>query len=755
MKAFVCFILFFQAVLMKVHAQEIDELLSVFNTDSTNLFGLTIQELLNLKITTASKTEQKAGNAPATIVVVTEEQISVRGYQSLLDVLRDLPDFKVDENCSSEGNRITVRGISGQEKFIIMLDGVRISSPTNEVIPVYANYPVNLAEQIEIIYGATSSLYGADAISGIINIITKKNKDNATVIKASSLVGTNGYSSNQIYFNKGFIDNVNVIFSGQFLYDKQNHVQNFYANEKDLSFDTTVYYDGKLNTKFGPIETEKPTYQTPMKGYNFYGAIQFKGFMFSGISTYSQNSSSLGYNTSNALYKKDAFNGRTVNMVNVQYVKKVNEVTFSSLLMGSQYFTNPLTNYQNVYVNLNKGYKYDRGSLLKAEEQIGWDLSDKCNVIIGLTVEQFQSVPRGGDLEKPVDSKSGLSGIYYGSKDYYNPNGIQAQIYVLSYNNTGLYSQVQYIIHPNLKATLGGRFDYNTRFGSTFNPRGGLVFNASKNSTLKLLYNQAYLAPSPYTTYQHYGSFQTADSGKTYTSNYWHLPNPNLKPIKSKNLELSALQFLSSNFSISFNSYLTFLSGLVVRAGDVNNYYNNEFLGYKIKYIETFENQGDQLNYGATVMLNQKIMLKKNYLKSYMALSYVDGKTDYKTTNDELKSVEIENIAPFIFRLGTDLFLNKFTFSIRMIAVGRQRINLFEDNYSPNKRQTISGYQLVNTSLQYNIVKKVTLFLNIDNVLNQRYFNISTGLTTQNSEILRRVPQNPIRFAVGLKLNLK
>lgn len=141
-----------------------------------DLYGLTLEELMNITIVTASKTQQQAGLAPATVMVVTEEQIRMRGYRSLLDVIQDMPDFKVDNNTSGKSrNRFTVRGVEGeQQKFVIMLDGMRISAPTNENIPIMENYPVNLAKQIEIIYGPASALYGADAICGIINIISKR-----------------------------------------------------------------------------------------------------------------------------------------------------------------------------------------------------------------------------------------------------------------------------------------------------------------------------------------------------------------------------------------------------------------------------------------------------------------------------------------------------------------------------------------------------------------------------------------------------
>ena len=112
----------------------------------------------------------------------------------------------------------------------------------------------------------------------------------------------------------------------------------------------------------------------------------------------------------------------------------------------------------------------------------------------------------------------------------------------LRYSNTGAYAQWQYAATPLLAFTVGARGDYNTRYGGTFNPRVGLVLKTDNDTTLKLLYGTAYLAPSPYEAYSHYGSFYTTDGGATYASDYWHLPNPDLRPQQKKTVEANVLQ---------------------------------------------------------------------------------------------------------------------------------------------------------------------------------------------------------------------
>ena len=91
-------------------------------TDTSKLDRLSLKDILNIKITTASKTSQDLEMAPATAIVITQEQIKSRGYQSLLDVLYDLPDMKVDDKVRSHlHNNFVMRGTPGQEKFIIII----------------------------------------------------------------------------------------------------------------------------------------------------------------------------------------------------------------------------------------------------------------------------------------------------------------------------------------------------------------------------------------------------------------------------------------------------------------------------------------------------------------------------------------------------------------------------------------------------------------------------------------------------------
>ena len=111
--------------------------------EDTDQKGLSLKSIFDLSVVTASRLEESASKAPGTIYVITDDQISLRGYRYLDEVLSDIPGFYV-QNASDAVtyNRITVRGIKGNNKFVILQNGIRISAPTAEDIPIAENFPL-------------------------------------------------------------------------------------------------------------------------------------------------------------------------------------------------------------------------------------------------------------------------------------------------------------------------------------------------------------------------------------------------------------------------------------------------------------------------------------------------------------------------------------------------------------------------------------------------------------------------------------
>ena len=125
-------------------------------------------------VVTANRVEQKAFDAQADVAVVTAKEIKARQYTNLGDVLKDIPGMTVQhygstgENYSS--NRMYTHGVGA---IVIMVDGMRINRE-GDVSAAYEFPHMDTIERVEVLKGPGSTLYGADAAGGVINVITKK-----------------------------------------------------------------------------------------------------------------------------------------------------------------------------------------------------------------------------------------------------------------------------------------------------------------------------------------------------------------------------------------------------------------------------------------------------------------------------------------------------------------------------------------------------------------------------------------------------
>lgn len=723
--------------------------------DPDNVFKESLEELMkqpvakslfDVKITTASLNEELSGRALAMTRVITAEQIRLRNYQSLKDVLMDLPDFKVDDiNDDNSYNTFITRGIVGQEKFVILLDGVRISSPTNERMPIVENYPIHFAKQIEIVYGSASALYGADALAGVINIITKTSPKDFALEFSPSMGNYNTYNGDLFLYKK--IGKASLTIAGKYFQEQQPDLTE--RIDEDPQFDLTGYNTGTFNTIFGPITPTvpvSPTLETPRQAYAVFGALKMEDFQFNMFYNYAQHSSSVQVTPNNAIYNDDVLYGQGVLMSSINYTKKLRNLRLSSSLMGSIYEMNPKTNFRNVFVGLAPGYKYAVGSEIKLNQTANWQINRNLNVVGGFTFEFFNSIPKTADLSEPVNTRENIKGTITGTN-------LPAQFFQVNYSNIGGFAQLQYAPNQVFSFTLGSRYDYNSRFGATLNPRMGVVVQASKKLAFRLMYGSSFLAPSPLRTFEHYGSFFSTDGGQTYQSFFWHLPNPDLKPIQARNLDFGGRYFITDALSVSFNGYYTWLTDLFNDKSDADNtnIYGGQFLGWAVDFIEVPVNEGQQQNYGGSLQLDYRKEFKNMKLNTYLIVSYVDGKVDATGNGNQ---VEIEMIAPLQIKAGVDFSYKRFSLSPRVVWVGEQRMNAFETD-TPTKRQTLEGYTLLNASLRYQFYKQSSVFINVFNALNQKYrVSNFSGNKENPSHAFFGAPQMPLRVQGGFQIKL-
>lgn len=149
--------------------------------DIVALKQLSLQELFNVQIiTSASKKEQSVANAAAAIFVITQEDIKHSGVTTIPELLRMVPGLEVSQ-INTYSWDVSARGFSGHQngKLLVLLDGRTVYSPQSYSTSwqMQSDPDLEAIERIEVIRGPGGTLWGANAVNGVINIISKHAKD--------------------------------------------------------------------------------------------------------------------------------------------------------------------------------------------------------------------------------------------------------------------------------------------------------------------------------------------------------------------------------------------------------------------------------------------------------------------------------------------------------------------------------------------------------------------------------------------------
>jgi iron complex outermembrane recepter protein len=142
----------------------------------TDLTQMSIENLMNMEVTSVSKKEQRVWRTPAAIFVITPEDIRESGATNVPDLLRMVPGLQVAQ-INAGTWAITARGFNGQysNKLLVLVDGRTVYSPIFSGVYWDAQMvPLETVERIEVIRGPGAAVWGANAVNGVINIITLK-----------------------------------------------------------------------------------------------------------------------------------------------------------------------------------------------------------------------------------------------------------------------------------------------------------------------------------------------------------------------------------------------------------------------------------------------------------------------------------------------------------------------------------------------------------------------------------------------------
>jgi len=744
---------------------------SIFSQNDTtkkNLYVLTLDELLELKISSVSKKSEQLIKTPQTVIVITNEQIKRRGYTDLEQLFHDLPGFDISRGNGTRYSQLYQRGYrtKNTEKTVLMIDGVEENDLWSNSVWLSRQYPLSNIKRVEIIYGPSATIYGANAFLGVINVVTKT----ANQITNNKKIGVNsqiGYGT----WNTQFADisiaakekDFSIMITGRIYNSDEQDLSNY--SDWDYSFDNydLNYYKNTLGTEneniaqtamnldkaayYNSLELDgkEPHYSNKTKDYLLYGKLKVDNFTL-GFQTFKRNEgygawyrddfelgpdhgpkwvaeNSFFYTkyekkfsdkfslTSFTNFKIHQLNGDCEELYYIGYFNKGYNLTdIADTTSGND---NILTNDSISKPYWEHTWWHTYSQQLRSELRLVYNISDKFNLSSGIEfrVSHIQGSYLFGEIDDPAETaflNNSKGGNHFFSRDF------------------GFFIQTTYSPIKNLNFVLGGRIDNNKirltgGYGSVFNPKASIVYSTS-NFILKAIYSEAFMDAGYWTKYG-------ITPGRL-------LDNPNLEPEKVRNYELSLSWKANDYFFVDIIGYNSFYKG-VIGTVDVS------FVDEKGNTIQTTQHQaiGNALIQG----LQSNIYFNYSKYSSYLNYTFTNP---YKIGDEK---VRIGDIASHHINCGVNaLYFNKLNLNLRANFSGSKPTGK-ETTVSNNPLNEIDPYLILNGAISYKIYKNLSVQVLINNIFDKEYFD--PGVRSANGiYYASKLPQN--RRNLTFKINI-
>ena len=557
-------------------------------------------------VSIATKHESPVSKAPGIVTVITADEIRNAGFRTLTDVLRMVPGFEIIKMGNIGNTTAGVRGAFGGNKIRIMIDGHFINIPSDGgAFKILDDLPVVNIRQLEIIRGPGSALYGENAFSAVINIITKNGKDVQGVFLSSGYGSFNTREENLLFGEKqGDVEFSGMVnyrdtdgFNGTIKSDQQTRIDNQLrpfriapasqapgnANDWARQFDTTlkaaykdVYFEGMyINKNRGPFVG----YQFALTDGNNIG----NNYVFGEI----------GY--------KKTFEELVTLKPRIYYDQHDGSIYGRLLPQGS-----------TLILDVNRDGLYDKrafypdglreeatlsGKVLGTEIPFDYKLFDENLLTLGFEYRLVSqtNITYSANFNPvtllPLDTMQDFSESYPPTQE------ATRRIWAI-------YLQDTWDITDTVGLTLGVRHDQYSDFGGTTNPRAGVTWSFTKDASLKVLYGEAFRAPS-FT--EMYATNQPALMG-----------NEDLDPETIRTYEIGLSYKYFKRVTSSINYFNNDIKDLIVLRGPPGN-----------QVSARFENYGDARVQG--IEAETKIDIVK---KNYLFMNYTFQDTEYDSGGD-------------------------------------------------------------------------------------------------------------------------
>jgi outer membrane receptor protein involved in Fe transport len=666
---------------------------AAYGQDELDLNGtdMSLEDLVNVKITIASKSEEKISDAPGVISVITQDQLKRFGGTTLGDVLKRVPSFLGTTVYFTDRSVIASRGdqvMPSSSHILLLING----RPIREVLEggikseVYESFPVNVIERIEVIRGPGSVLYGSQAFSAVINVVTKKPDYNCASVSGVLGEGLQSNVNGNINYKIG---DFGIVLAGRYG-DKGGWKTNWVAPNMAGGNDT-------VNVTI------------PDDGPGAFAELTFKGLRL--MCSYNQWSNQnfvpdyqiYAHLDTNLLPPELRFLGTVIPEGDA-----TGKISWKKLFSDIGYTHNFNDNYSS---SLNATFTRS----VFETTMFPWTCRDAYELLVEET-----------NYFKPIDN---LNIVFGGTWTFMTGFEGDARIDSVKYNKDHKqnsfsgYLQTDY--RWNWCKLIGGiQMNKVADFDFDFNPRGGIIFYPFENVNFKALYSTAYRAPSLDELYLDHPTMRGQMVARLPADS---IKERDLSPEKVNTFDFG-FNCQNDEVQFGFNIFNSYMKNLIIQ--DRTGRYA----------IPTWDNIGEVSIFGLEVE-------GKYYVSKEL---FFEGSMLYQESKDESGSGE-EHVTPLpVFSAKGGLSYMGRGLTCSFFNTYWQAL---DKKYSNTRNKETKYFNMLNLNCSYNlnyllkssVLKELSLVLTADNLLDEEVWLPAWGM----GDVSNRIPYNEGRVIYG------
>ena len=640
--------------------------------------------LEEVMVTTATKTEKNIEGVSASIIVITEEEIQKTGASTLDKIREKVPSINAQygrfphPSASSKAS-ISLRGM-GANGTLILVDGKRLSGETESPYEM-TRITASMIERIEIVKGSMSTLYGSDAIGGVINIITKKVDKNVSTLDLK--YGSNGdgdaVNKNVNFTNRGSVDKLRYKINTSIDDTTPYKVNKSYTQQAinpssgaDLNGNSLDNISGNYDVTYKDEATVK-TIGTRLEydfSDNFTAGLDLSYFTEDREGQYLGNASA----TSGGLITNTPVNSEDKNRridISSDFKYLINDdLSMNTKVYRSYYkkrnYTDPLT--------------FDGATNTKFSANVTIDTLESDLTYI---LNDSNIITTGLEYRKETRDSGAI-----------NPDASSSEFITKVVNYKSLFIQDEIEISDTLNAIIGTRYDNISNADNKITLQAGLVKEIAEDTSIRANYAQGYRTPDIAELYVVSMYYKGAKRYGSEVINTIKTESYDLKPEQSQTFELS----LSNKYE-NLSSVFTIFNNKVKDKIDLVSYNDSSSSTkyYTSENIDQVDIKGAEVSFDYDLNKDIDLGLNATYLK-----------TEDESTGKELTyTPDISASFSVNYKITNDLNTN-----LMLRYIGEQYSN------STNTEQT-NNYTLVDLGAQYQINKNIEYYLGVDNIFNK------------------------------------